>query len=344
MQKFTRTKLNALYQAMQDQYEIDNVAEEFSVSPARAQTIIEAAKQQSSFLSKINVITVKPQTGEAISVNATGMIASRTNTDNNDREPRDPHVLGGTPYHCDNIDFDTFIKHQTLDAWAHKANFQELVAKQTRKQINSNMIMIGFWGETKASDSDPVANPKGQDLAIGWFKKLEDQALENIMVEAVESSGEIKIGEGGDFANLDVAVNAVKSMIEPEFEDDGDLVVIIGSQLLSMEKDKFYNDHGNTPSEKGKIEDQQVIGTYGGLPAFKVPHFPNRGILVTSFDNLSIYIQEDSIRRTVIDNVKRRRLETYQSQNMDYVIEELGKAAAVKHSHVKLKNTAGNWV
>ena len=94
---------------------------------------------------------------------------------------------------------------------------------------------------------------------------------------------------------------------------------------------------GNTPSEKSRIEDKQVIGTYGGLPAFSVPGFPTTGILVTSFKNLSIYIQKDSIRRSVAKkNDKLDQIENFESMNMAYVIEELDKAAALEFDNVKL--------
>jgi len=342
MLKATRKKVTELELAMAAQYEIDSVAQKFNVTPNAAQKLIAAAKLENSFLNRINTVLVTNQQGEAIRIDATGMIAGVTDTSANDRNPIEPHSLGGTPYSCQQVDFDTAIKYATLDAWAHDKNFKKLVASQTRKQISANQITIGFWGETRAANSDPVTNPKGQDVAVGWLKKLELQAPANFLTEGA-TLGQIRIGEGTgtDYINLDAAVNDVKQLIEPEFEDDGDLVVIIGSELLAAEKAKFYDTHGNTPSEKAKIEDKQVIGTYGGLPAYKVPHFPARGILITSFKNLSIYIQKDSIRRLMLDNVKRDRYETYQSQNMDYVIEELGKIAAVAHANVKLTTDGG---
>lgn len=342
MDNFTRKQVTALELAVAKQYDTENVKQTFSITPAKAQKIIAAARQENTFLSRINVIAVSNQQGEALSIDATGMIAGTTDTSAQDRAPKDPHVKGGTPYHCKQINFDTFLNYATLDAWAHDKKFASLVASQTRKQISTNQIQIGFYGKSRAATSNPTLNPKGQDVAVGWLEKLRTQNAENWLDEGKET-GEIRIGEGGDYLNLDVAVNDTKQMIDVAFEDDGDLVSIIGSELLAAEKAKFYAENGNTPSEKAKIEDKQVIGTYGGLPAFKVPNFPARGILVTSFKNLSIYIQKDSVRRRMEDNAKRDRYETYQSQNMDYVIEELGKAAAVNFENVKLKDATGAW-
>ena len=65
----------------------------------------------------------------------------------------------------------------------------------------------------------------------------------------------------------------------------------------------------------------------GNLPVYAVPFFPEDAILVTTFDNLSIYVQEGARRRTVIDNPKRDQIENYESSNEDYYIEDLGLAA-----------------
>ena len=340
MQKNTKTQLTALFAAMAAQYHVESVAETFNVEPAEAQRVIAATKEENSFLDKINIIQVKNQKGNAVRVNATGMIAGTTDTDQNDRAPKTPHSTGGSPYLCQQVNFDTSIKYVTLDAWAHKKNFKKLVAAQIRKQIAANKITIGFFGESRAATSDPVANPKGQDVAEGWIQKIKTLANENYYLEG-EHAGEIRIGEGGDFLNLDAAVHSLKSLIDPEFDGDGDLIVIVGTELLSDDKAKFYDSHGNTPTEKSRIQEKQVIGTYGGLSAFKVPQFPVRGILITSFDNLSIYIQEDGTRRRIEDNPKRDRIDTYQSENMDYVIEELGKVAALEHANVKLTYDQG---
>jgi P2 family phage major capsid protein len=340
MDKFTRKKITALELAVAKQYDTENVAQTFSITPNKAQKIIAQARLENTFLNRINVVLVKNQQGEAIRIDATGMIAGTTDTTSQDRAPKDPHSKGGTTYHCQQVNFDTLIKYVTLDAWAHDPKFKTLVAVQTRKQISTNQIQIGFYGQSRAATSNSVTSPKGEDVAKGWFKKLEEQNAENFLMEG-GTAGEIRIGEKGDYVNLDAAVNDIKQLIEPEFEDDGDLVAIIGSELLADDKAKFYDLHGNTPSEKSRIEDKQIIATYGGLAAFKVPFFPARGIMVTSFKNLSIYIQKDSVRRSMQDNAKRDRYETYQSQEMDYVIEELGKIASLNFANVKLTDDGG---
>jgi hypothetical protein len=70
--------------------------------------------------------------------------------------------------------------------------------------------------------------------------------------------------------------------------------------------------------------------TIGNLPAVRVPFFPDNALLITSLENLSIYVQEGSRRRKIEDNAKRKRVEDYQSSNEDYVVEDLGMVALVE--------------
>jgi hypothetical protein len=53
----------------------------------------------------------------------------------------------------------------------------------------------------------------------------------------------------------------------------------------------------------------------GGLQAVRAPSFPANAVLITRLDNLSIYWQEDTRRRSVIDNPKRDRIENFESVN-----------------------------
>lgn len=78
-----------------------------------------------------------------------------------------------------------------------------------------------------------------------------------------------------------------------------------------------------------------MIDTYGGLPSYTCPHFPAKGVVVTSFDNLSIYFQDSSWRRHLLENPKRSRAEDYNSRNEGYVVEQLGKFAGIEAGNVE---------
>ena len=68
-----------------------------------------------------------------------------------------------------------------------------------------------------------------------------------------------------------------------------------------------------------------------------MPFVPDNAILITRFDNLSIYFQEGARRRRVEDVPKRDRIENYESSNDAYVIEDLGLAALVENIELKDK-------
>lgn len=272
------------------------------------------------------------------------MIASRTDTSGNGkRTPKDHSSMGAMPYMCEQTNFDTALRYAKLDAWSHHKNFNALISKSNREQIDANKITIGWYGESVAKNTDAVANPNGEDVNKGWFQAMREHNVDRLITEG-KTAGEVRIGEGGDFINLDLAVLNTKNLLHDACENDSNLVAIIGSDLLAYDKAKFYEAHGNTPSEKGKIQELQVIGTYGGLPAVKVPGFPSTGIMVTSYDNLSIYIQEGSVRRsTGKKNDEKDQIENFESMNMAYVIEEVGKAAAIEFKNVKIL-IDGAWV
>ncbi|AAW86507.1 major capsid protein [Aliivibrio fischeri ES114] len=344
MQKKTKLAVEGYKKAVAASNNVSDVTEKFNVTPNGAQKIIAQIRERNWLLGKINIVPVSNQKGEAIGLGVTGMIASRTNTKaGKERQTKAVYNMKPMPYLCEKVDFDSHIRYEQLDAFAHLPNFNQLINSQTREQIDMNKVTIGWYGKSCAEDTDASANPNGEDVCKGWFQAIRDNNPDAMLTQG-ETANEIRIGEGGDFINLDLAVMNVKGLLADECANANDLVALIGSDLLAYDKAKFYTAHGNTPSEKSLIEDKQVIGTYGGLPAFCPPSFPPTGIFVTSFKNLSLYIQKDSIRRSVaVKNDKRDQIENFESMNMAYVVEQLAKAAALEFDNVKLW-IDGAWV
>lgn len=356
MRETTKKVVAAYRAAVEKQNGVDDATEKFSVTPAATQKIIAQMRESNWFLKKINIVTVVNQKGEALGLGVTGMIASRTNTkEGKKRKTKSVFNMDAMPYMCEQTNFDSHIRYAQLDAFAHLKGFNQIIANQTREQIDANKITIGFYGTSCEADTDAAANPNGEDVNKGWFQNIREHNPDAMLTEGTVAD-EIRIGEGealaedgsgaglGDFINLDLAVMNVKGMLSDVCANDSDLVAIIGTDLLSYDKAKFYAEQGNTPSEKSRIEDKQVIGTYGGLPAISVPGFPATGILVTSFKNLSLYIQEGSIRRSVAKkNDEMDQIDNFESMNMAYVIEHLEKAAAIEFDNVKLWLN-GAWV
>ncbi|MBL4830033.1 MAG: phage major capsid protein, P2 family [Aliivibrio sp.] len=344
MQPKTKLAVEGYKKAVAKQNDVDDVTEKFNVSPNATQKVVAQIRENNWFLRKVNIVPVSNQKGEAIGLGVTGMIASRTNTKTGtERKTKAVYNMISMPYLCEKVDFDSHIRYEQLDAFAHFPNFNKLITSQTREQIDMNKVTIGFYGKSCAVNTNAETNPNGEDVCKGWFQAIRDHNADAMLVRG-KTVDEIRIGEGGDFVNLDLAVMNVKGLLGDECVNATDLVALIGSDLLSYDKAKFYAAHGNTPSEKSLIEDKQVIGTYGGLPALCPPSFPPTGIMVTSLKNLSIYIQKDSIRRSVaIKNDRLDQIENFESMNMAYVVEQLKKAAAIEFDNVKLW-IDGAWV
>ena len=194
--------------------------------------------------------------------------------------------------------------------------------------------MISWSGSSVAKPTDPVTNTMGQDVNEGWLHKIKTRKASNYLIEG-GTVGKIQLGATGDYKNLDSLVYDVSLLLDDPHRNAGDLVAIVGRTLLAQEKVKFYDVNAATPTEKSRIEDKQVIGTYGGLSVITVPYFPETGLLITSLKNLSIYIQDNSVRRHVVDNPKRSRYENYFSMNEDFVIEDYGKVAAIEAANLE---------
>lgn len=331
MRNDTRVLFNAYLSQLAQLHGVPDVTTKFTANPSVAQTLETRIQESSAFLSAINVYGVSEQAGEKIGMGIDGTIASTTDTTVKDREPRDPTALDPRGYTCTQTNFDTGIRYQKLDQWAKFKDFQAKIRDAIIKAQALNRIMIGWNGTSRAATSDPTANPLLQDVNIGWLQKMRTENAARVLAEVVDGSGKINIGAGGDFENVDALVmSMVNEFIDPWYQEDTDLVVICGRQLLA---DKYFPIINKTqaPSEMLAADIVTSQKRIGNLPAVRVPHFPANGLLVTRLDNLSLYWQEGTRRRTVVDNAKRDRIENYESVNESYVIEDLGCAAMAEN-------------
>ncbi|MEB0090060.1 phage major capsid protein, P2 family [Pseudomonas sp. CCI4.2] len=329
-----RLKFSTLALAIASTYAVEDVRQAFNVDPTHAQTLNDKITLSSAFLQRINVLPVSEIKGEKVMLGVNGTVTGRTNTNTTDREAHNVLGLDGLGYELFDTHSDVALKYATIDAWAKFPDFAKRYAAAVQKQIGLDRIIIGWNGTSIAANTDRIANPLLQDVNKGWLQIAREQAPQQIL-ESGETQWKIKIGVGGDYANLDALVFDVSLMIDEEFRDGGDLVAIIGRDMLAREKGKLYAAQGDTPTEKERIEQAQVIATYGGLPTFTCPHFPSTGVVVTSWDNLSIYFQDTSWRRQIIENPKRSQIEDYNARNEGYVIEQLGKFAAIEPRNVE---------
>ncbi|UUA73086.1 phage major capsid protein, P2 family [Cellvibrio sp. QJXJ] len=343
MNEVSKKKYLAFCIAMATTFGVASVTEQFNVTPTVAQTLQDKIVEEDSFLQKINIFPVDELKGEKVLGAVAGVVGKRTDTDNDDREPQEVLALGSKDYELFPTEFDTYIKYKTVDTWAKFPNFQDRYVGYVRKAIAMARVRTGWYGTSAAAVTNKVTNPNGEDVNKGWFQLMREYDSGSQWMLQGATAGEIRIGEGGDYPNLDAAVHDCRQMLEPIFRERGDLVAFIGSDLLAADKAALYAAQGSTPSEKERLANEKVTKTYGGLPIATPSGFPSRGLFITTYDNLSWYYQDTSVRRQVVDNPKRNRVEDYTSVNDGYVVENEELAAGFEFKNIKIKEGAA-WV
>ena len=345
MRNATRVKFNALTAKLAKLNGVDDVSHSYTVAPAVAQTLRSKVQASSDFLSRINITAVVAQEGDKIGVGVKGTIAARTDTRTKDRQPRYPGDLDERRYRCEQTNFDTLIRYETLDAWAHQPNFQILFRDAVIKAKAIDKITIGFNGTSVARDTDPVANPLLQDVNKGWLQHIREEAPARVMNDGDYTVGALKaiyVSPNGtaDFVNIDALVYDAIELLDEIYRDDTDLVVIVGRDLVHDKYFSIVNTAGDKASEQLARDVLLSDKKLGGLQAIRVPKFPRNALLITTLANLSIYEQIGTERRKVEDNARRDQVENYESVNEAYVVEDMGKVALVENIVIGAKPAA----
>jgi len=321
-------------------YGVPDVSRQFAVDPSIEQRLQDKIVATSDFLQKINLIAVTELKGQNILGSASGPVTGRTDTTVDGKERKTRDVLGLTPvgYELFATNSDVHITYGTVDAWAKFPDLGQRYTGYVQKRIAVDRELVGWHGEQAAANTDLATYPLMQDVNKGWMQYVRQNLPANVLLQG-STPGEIRIGAGGDYANLDLAVFDLLQAI-PAFLRDG-LVALVGSDLIAQESAALFAAVGGKPTEKNAMN--MAMARLGGLVWDSPYNFPARGIVVTSYDNLSIYYQESSWRRQIVEEPKKNRVEDYNSRNEGYVVETPEKFAALEFKNVKLPDGSGGW-
>lgn len=320
-------------QYKQDIAQMNNVAnatEKFAVAPAPFQKIVQAYQGSDDFLKLINIIPVINQSGEKIGLMVGSTIASTTNTKTQARQPVN---VGDTKiddkYLCQQVNYDVAYRWELLNAWRHHPDFKMKLASMVTKAIALDKITIGFNGTSRAETSDRNANPLLQDVAKGWLQKIRENAPSQVYKG--KTGGQITVGASGEFKTLDGLVeSAVEAVIGEQYRTDQNLVVLCGRNLTAKKYLPLL-DKAQDPTEQiasRVLYGDKVLGTRKVL----YPHnFPANTILITTLDNLSIYLQEGTLVRHIETQPAWDRDVDFQSINEDYVVEDYFRCALLEN-------------
>lgn len=339
MKETTRAKFEQVMKQIAQTYGVQTVTRQFAATPEHEQRLQDKIVELDSFLSAINVITVPEMKAQNILGSASGPVSGRTDTsvDGQERKPRNVLGLDTFEYELFKTDSDVYMLYSTMDVWAKFKDLGERYAKYVRQRIANDRVTIGWYGEDAAADTDLATYPMLQDVNKGWLQYMRENLAANILIEGA-TPGEIRIGSDGDYANLDHAVSDLAEGIPAYLKQN--LVTLIGSELVGREKSELYKALSQQPTEKTMAT--ASLTSFGGLPWSTPNNFPSRGIVITSLDNLSIYVQEGTWRRHIKDEPKKDRVEDYNSRNEGYLVETPEKFVGVEFDNVKLLNAAGD--
>jgi len=313
----------------------DEVSKDFAVEPAAVQKMYDEIALSSELLQKINIVGKEEKIGQIIGLSS-GLIGSNTDTAaaNKTRAPRSIHSLSDRKFLLEKTNFDVALRYDEIDGWAAVAkDFPARINKKIAESIGISLITIGVNGKKRVKDSDFASNPLLQDVAKGWLQKMREENQTRVMGWQSGQIGTtkqaVKYGPGAsEYKNLDAVVTDVlNEMMDERFADRTDFVVLASRRTVGDKYLRIVNASGDKATEieaGGRLNEKRTLG---GLPVMYVPNFPADTILVTPLKNLSIYYQTGGERRHIKDTPERDQIESYQSKNIDYIVEEYGEVA-----------------
>lgn len=311
----------------------EQVSNGYTIAPTAVQTMYDEIAQNTELLQKINLRPKTEKVGEVIGLSS-GLIGSNTDTTGagKERKPKPIHNLSGRKYSLEKTNFDAALRYDEIDQWAHLTDFPKHVNKKIAESIALSLVTIGMNGTSRADDSDAATNTMLQDVAKGWLQKMREENKARCIGTAGTSVTSVPYGPGAtNYKNLDAVVTDALNIMDERFADRSDFVVLASRRTVGDKYLRIVNKSGETATEieaGGRLNKERTLG---GLPVMYVPNMPQNTLLITPLSNLSIYYQISGERRLIVDNPRKDQLESLQSKNIDFIVEEYGAAVLIEN-------------
>lgn len=163
----------------------------------------------------------------------------------------------------------------------------KLMNNAITRNFGLDMLRVGFHGtHIAAGDTDPATYPLGQDVNKGWLAIVKKSTSASISVcNARPNRRDTRL-----LQNLDALANDLENTtIHEVFQDDPDLVVLVGRDLVAAEQHRLL-EAADKPTEHKAA--QSLAKTINGKKAYTPPFFPPKAMWITTLKNLQILTQK----------------------------------------------------
>lgn len=308
---------------------VNNTTELFNVSPAVETKLRQGLLESAEFLKMIHVAPVEQIEGQVVNVGVSGLHTGRKKGGRFNKGVG----VAGHKYHLVETDSCASITWELLCQWANQGDrnqFMKLVTEFSNQMFALDMIRVGWNGTSAAETSDPVANPLGEDVNIGWHQFVKEKAPSQILDADIYFDS-----TNGDYKTLDsMASDIINNFIHPLFRNDPRLTVFVGSGLVSAAQYRLY-DQADKPSEHVAV--QRIAKDIAGRKAYTPPFFPENGMVITIPKNLQILTQRGTAQSKAKHEEDRKAFEKSYWRMEGYAVGELQAYAGVNAAKVHIE-------
>ncbi|CNB26835.1 P2 family phage major capsid protein [Yersinia ruckeri] len=260
----------------------------FSISESAENQLRISMLESGWMMNNITLWDVDEEEGQNIEIGESALHTGRTIEGRFSRGLK----IEGSNYSLADTDSCASLSYQRMSAIANVGgieHFTQTVSDFFGMAISLDMLRIGFNGQRISYPTDPIANPKGEDVNIGWHAIAKGfNNGSQVITDAMT------LGEGGDFPHLDALANHIITEKIPEsFREDPRLVVMVGAELAAAERMRLFNS-ADRPADIAAA--QMLTSSVAGRFAFVPPFMPGKRLVVTTLSNLHIYTQKMSRR------------------------------------------------
>jgi len=262
---------------------------EFTISTPSENSLHIAMLESGWMMGSITLRDIDSSTGQAIEIGDNSLHCGRALSGRFKKKL----TVNGTPFELVETDSCVSLSYEQLGQLANINSFDKFVSLLSDffgRAVSLDMLRIGFNGEYAGLPTNPIENPKGEDINTGWHAiAREFNNGSQVITE------KFSLGEGGDYPHLDALANQlIKDKIPEAFREDPRLVVLVGAELAAKERLRLFNAADRSLSDTAAA--QLLTSSIAGRFAFVPPFMPGKRLAVTTLENLHIYTQKGSRR------------------------------------------------